>query len=389
MSCQRWCADQERWVDLGDEEPVKLDGELFVDGSCFPHAVKKLWRAGWAVVQVSSLGQPLLRLFGPVVWGLAQTAPSAEWLALSMAHRHLAPDPGPASDIFSDCLAVVKGMAGAFWSKPMAAFAGTQKAIEIIRQQIGQSIPVRKVKAHQAVDQLTGRERQLAQGNQWADEAAKLGSAMHPEPFPSSVRHLHAHIQLYNQLMELVAAMLPLWPVARERHGQRLDRTPVEARRACRVSTRKQERMVQSGHQWFAQDNGFTCVLCAQFTRSRRSAVAMTKCEGANKALKTIMAENGSRGHLLYALSWKGNVSLACVACGRWCFRGSSDLSRHPVCLAKRGMDIGQKGRENIKRIGKNLHPDPRWQGQLDFAAPLGRLAGLRADSDAEDEVAA
>ena len=378
--CQRWCADQERWVDLGEAEQFELDGELYVDGSCFPHAVKRLWRAGWAVVQVAASGQPLLRLFGPVVSGLAQTAPSAEWLALSMAHRHFAPDPGPASEIFSDCLAVVKGMAGIFWSKPMAVFAGTQKAIEVIRRRIGQSVPVRKVQAQQAVVGLEGRKRQLAQGNKWADEAAKLGAAMHPEPLPSDEVQLGAHIKLYNQLLELVAAMLPLWPVARKRHGQRLDRKPVEQRRACRGPTRKQ--VVQSGHQWFAQDNGFTCLLCAQFTKSRRSDVAMTQCEGANEALKTIIADNGNRGHLLQALSWKGNISLACVACGRWCFRGRSDLSSHPFCLAKRGADIGQKGRENIRRMERNMHPNPRWQGQLDFSAPLCRLAEIGAEDD-------
>ena len=47
-----------------------------------------------------------------------------------------------------------------------------------------------------------------------------------------------------------------------------------------------------------------------------------------------------------------------------------------------------QKGRENIRRIEKNLHPNPRWQGQLDFAAPLSRLAGMCADPDSEEECA-
>lgn len=322
-----------------------------------------------------------MRLFGPVVSGLAQTAPSAEWTALHMAHRHFAPDLGPTSMIFSDCLAVVKGMACTYWSKPTAVFAGTQKAIEVIRQRIGHHVPVQKVQAHQVVEVLEGRARNQAQGNQWADEAAKLGAAMHPEPMPSDVVQLRAHIKLYNEILELVAAMLPLWPVARERHGQRLERKPVEQRRACRG--RQQPHMVQSGHQWLAQDNGFTCLLCAQFTKSRRSAVAMTECKGMNVALKTIIAENGKRGHLLHALSWKGNISLACVACGRWCFRGRSDLSRDAQCLAKRGLEIGQKGRQNIRRIERNLHPCHRWQDQLDFSAPIGRVAEMVADSAA------
>ena len=58
------------------------------------------------------------------------------------------------------------------------------------------------------------------------------------------------------------------------------------------------------------------------------------------------------------------------MLCGRWCFKGRSDLAAAQTCIGRRNMPIGKKARDNLQRIARGLHPNPRWAGPLEFAEP-------------------
>ncbi len=94
----------------------RLEGQVFVDGSCLPGQAKALWRAGWGVVQVDASGHPVRRAYGVVPRHLPQNAVSAEWAALSVAVQYVAPESEDGmATIWQDCPAVTDE-----WRRPWA-----------------------------------------------------------------------------------------------------------------------------------------------------------------------------------------------------------------------------------------------------------------------------
>ena len=55
-------------------EARHMEGDIYVDGACYPNLVPDLCRAGWAVVQRPGLGLPCKVLYGPVWPPLPQTS---------------------------------------------------------------------------------------------------------------------------------------------------------------------------------------------------------------------------------------------------------------------------------------------------------------------------
>eukprot|EP00974_Lingulodinium_polyedra_P001883 177624-Lingulodinium_polyedra.AAC.1 len=98
----RW--GQELVEEVGIEEvPIITDG--YPDGAFFPHPVKELGRAGWAVVCKDELDRTVAVLSGPVGKGLPQSSQAAEYVAATkpapiMGAEH--------SMLFIDCMNVVK-----------------------------------------------------------------------------------------------------------------------------------------------------------------------------------------------------------------------------------------------------------------------------------------
>ena len=82
---------------------LRLQGELYTDGSCFPQACSSLSRAGWAVVEM--LNQQVQQaFFGPVIGPVPQTAQGGEWEAFAKAGKNLGGGP---SWLHIDCKGVV------------------------------------------------------------------------------------------------------------------------------------------------------------------------------------------------------------------------------------------------------------------------------------------
>eukprot|EP00972_Heterocapsa_arctica_P003314 493636-Heterocapsa_arctica.AAC.1 len=60
------------------EEARTMEGNIYVDGACYPNHIPDLCRAGWAVVQ-EGVGQECKILYCPVWHPLPQIAQAAEW----------------------------------------------------------------------------------------------------------------------------------------------------------------------------------------------------------------------------------------------------------------------------------------------------------------------
>ena len=88
-----------------EEDFDGLQGDIFVDGSCFLSPIIGLARAGVAAVQVSAEGKRQWTLRMPVPKSIGQTSQVAEHLGKALAVQHLK----GSGKIFSDCSNVVNG----------------------------------------------------------------------------------------------------------------------------------------------------------------------------------------------------------------------------------------------------------------------------------------
>ena len=68
-----------------DAKDFRLEGNVYLDGTCDQHLIQDLKRAAWAVVQVSDDGVVEASAFGPVPSSLPQTSQAGEYSALAAA----------------------------------------------------------------------------------------------------------------------------------------------------------------------------------------------------------------------------------------------------------------------------------------------------------------
>ena len=301
-----------------------------------------------------------------------------------MVNKYLAASASSDTVIYCDCQGVVDGMQNMDRFQPEIVAAGHLRLIQHRCCELGRKIPVVKVKAHQDWQSLEGEARLRARGNDLADQAAKAGACLHPPPAPMNMAELTSFTAAFQGLIRLVATMLPLWPVAHTRYGRRLDRKVMlhngkdgQINDSCTEGVR--------GHVWAPRTSGFSCLLCAKHVQRRPGPklAARHPCTGVNEVLKKVLKRNLTNGHNLIALSWRGHLSLACSACGRWCYKGKSDLLEQITCPTLVGRSIGKKGLMNLKRIGEGRHPDPRMgdDDRLELCAPWSDLEDQTADT--------
>ncbi len=96
-------ADAAAAAPIGGDEGEGFGGHVYIDGSCLPHDIKDLSRAGSAVIMTDSGGSVLRRGLVPVPDHLPQTSQTAEGLALAVSVRALTRQ----ATINGDCKAVV------------------------------------------------------------------------------------------------------------------------------------------------------------------------------------------------------------------------------------------------------------------------------------------
>ena len=159
-----------------------FEGHVFLDGSRLHGDDVRLARAGWGIAEVRVVGQFEARAWGPYV-GVVQCIDAAEVYAAVMAMKLGAPP----LHLYSDSEFFVRGWRkGRQWCEaPGRAHADVWRQFWMVLADFGGEhvLTVKKVKAHATQAMIDGNliSEVDAWGNKMADEAAKLGSACHPD----------------------------------------------------------------------------------------------------------------------------------------------------------------------------------------------------------------
>ena len=326
------------------ELPGSMEGDLFVDGACYPHVVPDLARAGWAVVQHNPAG-PRRAIYGRVWPPLPQTSQAAEWVAWAVAHQVAS---GP-SRIFPDCLNVTRAHA-----KPLEAklrhifpFAG------VVRSTLNDSSSRHikgcvKAKAHFSLfDNMSYEFRQHTIAKKRADHFAKLGAKQHPGPSDEQSAGWLQGLESLGHFASLVTKNWQLWPKLPK--AERPVLAPgVMPRRRVRGPTGPNA----VKHAWTFGMGRWQCTPCAKTCMDDKSKGLFENrsCPSGGIPLPTRLAR-GASGHNLKIASCQGLVFVFCSTCGRWATMRFSGLFS-PCCGSQ-----SAAGQFAFARIARGEHP--------------------------------
>ena len=341
------------------DEPI-----LFIDGSCFPVKYKSGWRAGWSNADISHRsGQPLMRMFGAVPGYLPQTAPGAEWFAALQAASWWAGSRGrPAADCKQVVDAVSSSDVLALLRKGTFHCTSLREIWQRTASFPGPPMTLRKVAAHQAEpDRENDFEAWIDwKGNDIADTAAKEGAALHPKAASGEYSCAIAEWGYFLDVGRAIATMLPLWPSAGQRYGQRLQPPPRQLHRRPRVRGRAAP---VNRHDFQACAGKLLCSTCLAFARCHANARARTEaeeCPGASQVLAAALRANDT-GHSLLLASFSGQAVVVCLRCG-------AHSSRRVELLLTACRSPSRRGVEALRRLRRGEHPHERRHDRADAA---------------------
>ncbi len=162
-------------------EDPRMEGHVFIDGSCSSSVFKELQRAALALVQVSDDAKAVKTVSVPLWNSLPQTSQVAEYAAYAGLSHVLE---GKAL-AYGDCQGVLAQAA----KNPAERYSGRRRYAGVLRSMLkfprgmAHIVGAVKVRAHQRIDAISDEhERWLAVGNDLADAAAKAARERHPEP---------------------------------------------------------------------------------------------------------------------------------------------------------------------------------------------------------------
>ena len=383
------------WTPDGDEKVLdkieKLAGAMsqwiFSDGSCTTHVDPLRRRAGWACVEVAPylINRQLVKLravWGTLPEGWPQTLQAAEFAA-AVAAAELA---GAGAELFSDCLGVVRCMAGNAQSQlqPQRRWAGAYLLAHAFSTAKKMLAKTHKVPAHTEEhegEDLPTRLRRLA--NSWADELAKQAVLLHDPMDDALAIHMRRVWRDAQTACVVLAKSTRLWPAAAELRP-REDRPTTRLAREHRVRGRddrlaaerdrkaRLQSQAEKSHVWAQCGGRQRCRLCLAFR-----AQGVPLCSGVATDWIACIQDAQALGHHMerFALHDSGGVDVipmvACSACGAWssCSAvATKSLFRQP-CKHR----PSRAGDEVLKRLARGLHPKPGRDPPL--ASSLG-LAG-------------
>ena len=201
----------ETWTLTGRPLAEVLQGEVFIDGSCFKRGPPPWHTAGWSVIKMSQDGVLLGWVRGRVGQQLPATSPASEHVAALAATAFVGAT--PAATAFSD----YQGL-HALEEKPMHTITYRKSIYSGIRVQIKARAPpgfkICKVQAHVDPQACTDpRARYLALGNEAADRIAK-GAAMESTGGPTSaeLESWEREAAFLQRYLRYIPAALALWP---------------------------------------------------------------------------------------------------------------------------------------------------------------------------------
>ena len=220
-----------------------------------------------------------------------------------------------------------------------------------------------KVKAHRDIEAAEGPQDRIAiLGNTAADEAARLGASMHPDPSQHEIREATRSWKLLQDLGRTAAELTAIWPPIRTfLEGRRAERQASVGRAGRAGAHRRDSRSfvpIEHEHRHcFASFGGrLLCERCLVSVRTWAGAqrrTATEKCGGKSEALWSALTSS-DLGHSLAMGVFAGRAVCICLKCG--CFSAAKVLGLGKPCPGQPGPH--QKYALSLFRKGR--HPDQR-----------------------------
>jgi len=315
------------------------DGPIFHDGSCIaPTSAHP--RAGWAAVQVNDVGMIIKAMWGSVPSWRNQDANMAEHVGLLKAMQ----EAERARIFYTDCATVSNAWTRGFtWAAgPRRPHGGVwREAAGLIFSGKG-PCNIIKCKAHQVMEELQGREKFIAQGNDAADRKAKEGAEL---------CNLDAHRRIavdkqeswQQKVVKELGVALARWPNTDVLFGD-LRKLDIQ-----RSSKGDKQPFRQHDLKWI--DGRRRCSIC--FYQPRKvGAVSSQKCTGHPPALTQVLLDR--KGHSL-RLAWCADSdmpTLWCARCGAFGITCPKGLKK--ACLGKA---FGSSNGMALARVSRGTHP--------------------------------
>ena len=296
------------------------NGYVFGDGSAFHGAHPQVARAGFSVVQINGEGEILRAIYGSVPRYLPQTSLAAEYAAFYI----FAVNTDAATTYVGDCEDVISNFNGGLARalRPSAIHADTWRAcIAKKGMSFCESLSVRKVKAHQNIDNIVDANlKVLAMGNAHADTLAKKGAELHPPNSDDVLRLKKTHSDIRNQMLHMVDCLMDVSLSRTELQGK-LKRLPKGSKLpldvTCSLNGSRKHSLKWQGRFW-------VCEVC--FIRSKSVSGFSKVCQGP-PLFGSLLATPGRLGHCLWSAGVSGGGAL--LYCNR-CFHYASP---HPRLL--------------------------------------------------------
>ncbi len=361
----------------GDGVPIisengipRLEGQLFVDGSCSRHVIAELRRAATAIVARDPLRGTTWRIRMAVPAPMIQTSQAAEFVALPMLLAYLRGTDGQ-WDVASDCAGVVRdcnrGSARAIAGDRV--YGGLLKPV-LSDAAWAKQVSVRKVPAHVDPRAVSGKARDDALGNAEADAEAKKARMIHPQPPPALEKEVEAQLRRARLVVRAMAATLPLFPPMPK---ERMQKRPV-ARDGATIRGR-------GGHEWEFKAGFWRCGVCWALSVKPEISAQMVhrSCPGPKRSLEAEAITN--RGHKL-AIAEGALPVLFCWDCGAFSARRAYGLGARCRGVPSRA------GAQAIARIRRGEQPwetrehGGRTRHKLGAAAAWDRHRGAYINAD-------
>ncbi len=326
-------------------EDPRMEGHVFIDGSCSTSVFRGLQRAALALVQLDNDMKAVKTVSIPLWDSLPQTSQAAEYAAYAALAQIL----DGKTTAYGDCQGVLEQAA----KPPAERYAGKRKYAGVLRsmlkhpQGMGHIAEAVKVKAHQRIENISDeRERWMAVGNNLADEAAKAARERHPQP-PKELADLIRFWEVRASLVvrAVATAMVNFSPMGgklKKKEGAHVpapsavpgDRPPV--------------------HKWEFMAGRWRCSQCWTYILGAGGVPASRRrevCQPGRVPVRQL--EFQERGHAM--MHTEGDLPITfCARCGGWSSRRANRLSRRcgPPTAA---------GKMALRRIEAGLHP---WQAR-------------------------
>ena len=319
---------------------VKLEGPVFVDGSCSRETLGHLNRASWSVVMMPERPpwKPTVTVMGPVWRSVAQTPQAGEQVGAAVVFQLLS---GKAT-IHSDCSNVVADHACPELAVRRGGLhAGTVRSTLAGDHSLAE---VEKVKAHRDLGEIAARapgsqEHFLAVGNDYADKAAKRAQELHPQPSRQDRTVLANRLNWLQMALRVFAVTLPLFPRC---EAQLAKREPVQTRH-------------KSSHKWKKEIDMWTCTRCwlqaSALCYKASRLIPPSACSPMPPVFQRLRDRIGP-GHQPLAFGTDHGVLVICGRCAAYSHVRARRL--YANCPGSTGLDSRS---EALARLARGRHP--------------------------------